>query len=51
MLDFLMTERHLSKEDAYMLVSAAGDLHHQDGEFQRGRACDAARGDLSLTGV
>jgi acetamidase/formamidase len=27
MVDFLVAEKHLSKDDAYMLVSVAGDLH------------------------
>jgi acetamidase/formamidase len=27
MIDFLMTEKHLSRDDAYMLSSVAGDLH------------------------
>jgi acetamidase/formamidase len=27
MIDFLMTEKHLSRDDAYMLASVAGDLH------------------------
>ena len=27
MLDFLMTEKHLSRDDAYMLASVAADLH------------------------
>jgi len=27
MLDFLMTEKHLSRDDAYMLSSVAADLH------------------------
>ncbi|HWX90641.1 MAG TPA: hypothetical protein VNY75_10065, partial [Rhizomicrobium sp.] len=27
MVDFLMAEKHLSQDDAYMLVSVAGDLH------------------------
>jgi acetamidase/formamidase len=27
MVDFLMAEKHLSRDDAYMLVSVAGDLH------------------------
>lgn len=27
MIDFLMTEKHLSREDAYMLASVAADLH------------------------
>ena len=26
MIDFLMTEKHLSRDDAYMLSSVAGDL-------------------------
>ena len=27
MVDFLVAEKHLSRDDAYMLVSVAGDLH------------------------
>ena len=27
MIDFLMTEKHLSRDDAYMLSSVAADLH------------------------
>jgi len=27
MIDFLMTEKHLSRDDAYMLASVTGDLH------------------------
>jgi len=27
MIDFLMTEKHLSRDDAYMLASVAADLH------------------------
>ena len=27
MIDFLVTEKHLSRDDAYMLASVAGDLH------------------------
>jgi acetamidase/formamidase len=27
MIDFLMTEKHLNRDDAYMLASAAADLH------------------------
>ena len=27
MVDFLVTEKKLSRDDAYMLVSVAGDLH------------------------
>ncbi len=27
MIDFLMTEKHLTREDAYMLASVAADLH------------------------
>jgi acetamidase/formamidase len=27
MIDFLITEKHLSRDDAYMLASVAGDLH------------------------
>jgi acetamidase/formamidase len=27
MVDFLVSEKHLSRDDAYMLVSVAGDLH------------------------
>jgi acetamidase/formamidase len=27
MIDFLMQEKHLSREDAYMLCSVAADLH------------------------
>jgi acetamidase/formamidase len=26
MIDFLMTEKHLARDDAYMLSSVAGDL-------------------------
>jgi acetamidase/formamidase len=27
MIDFLMTEKHLSRDDAYMLSSVSADLH------------------------
>jgi acetamidase/formamidase len=27
MIDFLMTEKHLARDDAYMLASVAADLH------------------------
>jgi acetamidase/formamidase len=27
MIDFLVTEKHLSRDDAYMLASVAADLH------------------------
>jgi acetamidase/formamidase len=27
MIDFLVTEKHLSRDDAYMLSSVAADLH------------------------
>jgi acetamidase/formamidase len=27
MIDFLMPEKHLSRDDAYMLASVAADLH------------------------
>jgi acetamidase/formamidase len=27
MIDFLMNEKHLSRDDAYMLASVAADLH------------------------
>jgi acetamidase/formamidase len=27
MIDFLVTEKHLSRDDAYMLSSMAADLH------------------------
>ena len=27
MIDFLVSEKHLSRDDAYMLVSVAADLH------------------------
>ncbi len=27
MIDFLMTEKHMTRDDAYMLASVAGDLH------------------------
>jgi acetamidase/formamidase len=27
MIDFLMSEKHLNRDDAYMLASVAADLH------------------------
>jgi len=42
MIDFLMTEKHLSREDAYMLASVAADLHnHRASRRQQRSAHDA----------
>jgi acetamidase/formamidase len=45
MIDFLVTEKHLSRDEAYMLTSG-GCGHHAAGGRERGGARDLPEGDL-----